>query len=467
VRIQGAHVPGAGLSDNWMSGLSPLSTLIGLSIAVLFALVAWRSLYRGLQWFAALAAIPIVQVAGFSGQHMTQGLMMSEVLATVLILVYFAKRHVLPAAGREITRPLLAFIAVSCVSLITGHIWYDPAINTTHLNVLVSVGQILLFCWPIGIFLVTAGVVTELYQVVWLVRLIQGLSLLQPAMAFVPAGPSTWLAWTWYFGLFAAPFSFAEIWETHSWMRRAGLAFLAFAPIAKAIVDGRAFIYVSLSIALLVVCVFKLRRNGVVLLPALAFAYALFVVVSGSWTPATVTSLIEVEREQRSFGGPTGRGALLADAISIWERQPLLGVGPGNSYPYMLRYSTIGTPHNQYANILLELGAAGLIVFMEFIRRAIKLGLRIRREAQSPAEAWVATGWLGLFIGLTVGVVAGDFMFHSIRNGGILFFSQFYLQWILLGAVVSLDHRRDARRKGGDVHGLYPWTRHRTIPSAA
>ena len=40
--------------------------------------------------------------------------------------------------------------------------------------------------------------------------------------------------------------------------------------------------------------------------------------------------------------------------------------------------------------------------------------------------------------------LTGDYIFHSVRNGGLLLFSAYYFQWVLLGLVVA------ASAGGGD-----------------
>lgn len=420
-----------------MSGWLSPESLGGLLIAVAVAMVAWRNLYQGVQAFTLLASIPVMQVGAFSGANVTQGLMMSEVLAIVLVVaaVLAGEFHVRATEG--VVTPLLAFLGISCVSALTGHLWYDPSIDLGHLNVAVSFGQVLLFALPVGVIIVTAAAITETRQALWIVRAMQAMTLVQPVMAFVSTETSLYLSWTWSFGLMVAPFSFAEALETQSWPRKVVLVLLAVAPIGKAFVDGRAFVYLTLAVAFGVVVLLARGRKAAIPIGVALCGYLLLVALSGSWMLKPVESLVDTEVKQQSLGGRTGRGALFEDAVSIWLAHPIVGVGPGNSYPYMLRYSMIGTPHNQYANLLLEVGALGLLAFLEFIRRALMLGLRTR-ERVAPDAQWMVTGWIGLFCGLVVGAVAGDFMMHSIRNGGILFFTQYYQQWLLLGMVIAM-----------------------------
>jgi hypothetical protein len=104
----------------------------------------------------------------------------------------------------------------------------------------------------------------------------------------------------------------------------------------------------------------------------------------------------------------------------------------------MLQRSPIGTPHNQYLNILVEFGILGLAAWLVFLAAAWRAGLRIYKNATHPVHRTFALGWLGMFAGMVAGGVTGDFMVHSIRNGGIELFSGYYLQWILLGGLVAI-----------------------------
>jgi O-antigen ligase len=139
------------------------------------------------------------------------------------------------------------------------------------------------------------------------------------------------------------------------------------------------------------------------------------------------------------------------DSLGIWLRYPLFGVGPGNNYPYMLRYSSLGTAHNQYMNILIELGVVGLACFAAFVYRAVRMGLSVWRTARGRRHEVLSLGWLGLFAGMLVGGMFGDFMIPSIRNGGLELFALFYVQWILLGLMVSISALERGRQPQRDL----------------
>ena len=141
---------------------------------------------------------------------------------------------------------------------------------------------------------------------------------------------------------------------------------------------------------------------------------------------------------------------MIADGLGVWSRYPIAGVGPGNNYPYMLRYSTLGTSHNQYVNLLMELGLIGFACFAVFAVRATQAGLRLWRGARDPFHRQLALAWLGLFAAMLVGGFFGDFMIPSIRNGGIELFGLYYVQWIILGLIVAATTLK--RRTAGLAH---------------
>ena len=222
---------------------------------------------------------------------------------------------------------------------------------------------------------------------------------------------------------------------------RAFFVLIALLPFARGVDEGKAFLYGYVAVARLTVLAIRASRLGA-LLAGLSHRRGTdrgHRALARRRSLRPLELLLNKERSQMSYGGATGRGGLALAAFSIWLEAPLLGVGPGNSYIYMLQRSPIGTPHNQYLNILVEFGIVGLVAWLVFLVAALRTGLRIYRDATHPVHRSFALGWLGMFAGMVAGGVTGDFMIHSIRNGGIELFSGYYLQWVLLGALVAVQ----------------------------
>ena len=423
-----------------MSGWLTPQTLVGLVAALVFAAVAFYRPARGVLLYVVLAATPaVLQIGSFSGRTTQQGLLLAEVLATVLILAWIARR---PSTKRFIYPPFNGplFLFTGLVALSLGAAQASPdAIVVREATFLVSVGQVLLVLWPIGIYLAAADLIDQSRQIRWLHIAIVCLAAPQFLVPLLPLAVRPYMAWGATFGLFAAPLALAATFYTTSIPTRLIYIVIAVAPLLRGLIGGKAFLY---SYVLAAAVVILWLRSKTVLLTAggLVAAVALVAVSMGSERSVTapLNRLIDIERGQLSWGGRAGRIELGRDALSIWAEAPLIGVGPGNSYVYMLQRSPIGTPHNQYLNLLVEFGILGLAAWLWFVVRAFRTGLRIYQRAREPAHAMFALGWLGMFGGMVAGSLTGDFMIHSIRNGGLELFSGYYLQWVLLGALVGV-----------------------------
>jgi hypothetical protein len=427
------------VSSGWFSPM----TLGGIVVAAAFAVLCYRDLRKGIVFFTAAGCIRGVQVGAFSGSEMVQGLLPVEVLATVLIGVWIMRRAStgLRIGGVGFNLPLLLLIPSSLLSLVVGFTWFDPKIAVDHMKVAVSIGQILIALWVIGIYLVVADTVRDDRTIAAIRRVIVLLAIPSLALVVSPQGAWRYVEWSTTFALPASSLCFAEFFETRSMVRRAALLFITVAPIVYGFATGKAFFYAYVIVSSSVIAWLKAKRLLILVAPLAFAAYVVAVpLASGSLTPEFLREAVETEESQQSLGGDGGRDQLIRDSLTIWSKYPVFGVGPGNNYPYMLRYSTLGTAHNQFMNILIELGVVGLAFFLWFTFRATRLGLAVWKTAQTPLHRSMALAWIGLFAGMCVGGMFGDFMIPSIRNDGLNLLSLFYVQWILLGILVSISH---------------------------
>jgi O-antigen ligase len=435
-----------------MGRLTP-EMLVGVVIAVLFAGLCVVNLRRALFMYVLLGCLPFFGVLSLSGSNaeVEQGLLPVEVMATIMIAIWWLRERPKlkrPAITQKFERVLLLMIPISVVSILSGYLWPDPAVDRSHIKLMVSLGQVLLIVWPIGTYLVFANSINDS---LWIRRFHQLVLLLAiPALAlpFVSEKVQEYLVLTVYFGLAAAPFCFARIFYEQSPFKKVLLFAVSVAPLMYGVVIGKAFLYAYVMVSIGTVLFLRARTLVLGLIPLAVGAYFLVLAPGlANVVPEPVTDLLKVEEAQQSWGGKSGRVQLAIDAIGIWSHFPIMGVGAGNAWPYMHRYSAIDTPHNQYLNILLEFGLLGLTCYVAFVWRAFSMGLELRRRVRDPFHQMFVLGWLGSFAGMTVGSLTGDFMLPSIRNGGLELFSGFYLQWVLLGLVVSIKRMESKKVK--------------------
>lgn len=440
-----------------MASWLTFGTVLGLAVTVGFTALAFRSLPGAVYAFALLGAVPWVRVGAFSGNEIVQSLLLVEVLATALVGVWLLRRGSKALAACTVVpfnKWLLLLIPASLLSLTSGFAWIDHTVPQRNVKGLVSLGQLLLFVWPIAIYVVAADQVRNLG---WIRRFERSILLLaspQAVMFFFPR-TADYLAWSVNFGLIAAPLAWARFGRECSGIRRAALAALVALPLLQGLRAGKAFLYVYVVLSILVISWVRGGRKLAVAAMVVGVTMLVVQLIPGSDIIfAPIQWLVDVERTQQSWGGRAGRLALAMDAVAVWSGHPILGVGPGNSYPYMLRYSVIGTPHGQYANLLVELGLVGATLFVAFVVGVLRFGARIVRARNHPEAQVFLLGWFASFVAWSFCSLAGDYMLHSIRNGGLEMFSGFYLQWVFLGAAVGISRRGfDVAKSSGPAPG--------------
>jgi O-antigen ligase len=419
------------VTPSWFSA----ETIVGLFALVIFAGLCYHDMRRAIMVFTVVGCIKGIQIGAFAGNEMVQGLLPVEALATVMFGMWWIRHR--PIRRVPFNWPLFLLLPSSVLSLIAGFNWYDPNIAVDHMKLTVSLGQILLTTWPIATYLVVANSVHDAKTTDTISKIIVALAVPSLLLVWTDAW-WPYVEWSTTFALPASSLCLAEYFHTRSPAKKAWLLLLTVAPAIYGVVLGKAFYYSYVAASSAVICWLQARRLVLIAAPLVLAVYVVAVPLSSnSLMPSFVEDLVETETQQQSIGGEAGRWQLIEDGLGIWSRSPIFGVGPGNNYPYMLRYSTLGTAHNQYINVLMELGVVGFVCLALFASQALRVGLRLWRTAREPAHHKLALAWLGLFSAMLTGGFFGDFMLPSIRNGGLELFAYFYVQWILLGLVVS------------------------------
>lgn len=427
------------------------SALAGLAVLALLLGVTARNLQRGLVLFVLLGWLPFT-IVPLAGGTITTGLGIAHLYATALVPLWLLRWRTrgdrLLATGAEYALAVLVLVAL--VSTLAGFTAVDPGVDARNVRLDVAVGQLLLWLWPLALVVVARAAFSQAADA-W--RLVAPLVALAPLALLVPVLPASFdglFGWAQYFALFASPFALVRALDGRGAAARTWAALAWLAPLAVGLWAGRAFFYGTWVVATAIVVTGRLGRRAAIVLPLGAAAVFLWLAwqTPGS-LPTPIGALVASEQAQQSLGGRSGRWALWEDAVRIWARHPALGVGPGNAWPYMHRYSVLDTPHSQYVNLLLELGPLGLAAMLAFILLALRLALGARARAPARDARAFFLAWAAGFSGLALGSVVGDFMLHSIRNAGLELFAQFHPQWVLLGAMsgVAEPYLRHSRRE--------------------
>jgi len=128
----------------------------------------------------------------------------------------------------------------------------------------------------------------------------------------------------------------------------------------------------------------------------------------------------------------------------IYTVSPIFGLGPANYRFYTPLFSILGyniqfNSHNNYIDILAQIGLVGLAAFVWFFFEVFRLGWALRaRVSEGFALAYVNAALAGLIATLISGFF-GDWIVPFIYNIGIHGFQGSLLAWFFLGGLVALD----------------------------
>jgi O-antigen ligase len=130
--------------------------------------------------------------------------------------------------------------------------------------------------------------------------------------------------------------------------------------------------------------------------------------------------------------------------IEIIKVSPILGLGPANYYFYtplfpIMGYAVQFNSHNNYVDIVAQIGLLGLAAYLWFLWETGRLGLRLRSIALDGFERAYVYGAIGGLAGMLVAGMLGDWVIPFVYNVGFDGFRASVLGWLFLGGLVILE----------------------------
>lgn len=134
----------------------------------------------------------------------------------------------------------------------------------------------------------------------------------------------------------------------------------------------------------------------------------------------------------------------------IWKElirvNPLFGLGPANYYYYtplfpIMGYNVQFNSHNNYVDIIAQVGLLGMAAFMWFVVEIGALGLRLRKKFDHTfgfTHAYVIGTLAGLGGSLVAGVL-GDWFIPFVYNIGVRGFRSSVIAFLFLGGLVVIE----------------------------
>lgn len=143
--------------------------------------------------------------------------------------------------------------------------------------------------------------------------------------------------------------------------------------------------------------------------------------------------------------GTGGRFAMWGDALSLAKERPLFGSGPNT---FLRRYQTKNREtyaHNSYLQILVELGAIGLLLFLMLLARLYAECFRTLRRPGDNTNHVIRIGLL---------TAVSSFLMHAFFDHNFYVLVLAALFWSLLGAALSCAklHEVDYKHQTGGIN---------------
>jgi hypothetical protein len=334
--------------------------------------------------------------------------------------------------------PLVIFLVVSAAAFVFGQLpWFSFARQTASISA--QLGGLLLFFLSAGAFFLVANQVNEVRWLELMTYAFVGLGGLFIAGWLLPGVGSITsrifqfgaidggMFWTW---LVALAFSQVLINKKLKWSWRLVLAITVAATlyVGYFLNSGWKSGYLPPLAAIAAIVMLRSWRVGLLL------ALAGIVVV-----PFLISDAIETD--QYSYSTRVEAGLIMGEII---KTSPILGFGPANYYFFtplfpIRGYAVEFNSHNQYIDIVAQVGFLGLLILLWFLFEVGRLGFQLRNRVQSGFEEAYVYGVLGGLAGTIAAGMLADWFLPFVYNVGYRGFRGSVLAWIFMGGLVSLE----------------------------
>jgi O-antigen ligase len=130
--------------------------------------------------------------------------------------------------------------------------------------------------------------------------------------------------------------------------------------------------------------------------------------------------------------------------LEIVKANPILGLGFSNYYWYtplfpILGYSVYFNSHNNYVDIIAQVGLVGLACLLWFLWEVGRLGWDLRNKVPDGFSYAFVIGALGGLIGTLVSGMLGDWFLPFVYNVGLDGTRSSIFAWLFLGGLVALE----------------------------
>ena len=460
------------------------------AIVVVVALIALFWLFRRVEFglfMIAMVATPFFQFAiPIKSLNLYPSILLLPLLfAGVMIQVAFrVRKPIYPSFW--VIWPLLGLILMGIVSNIIVQLTWTHTVPHKVGNSPVIYDEILgigMFCIPLIIIITTCAIVTKKEQ--WIEYIQRGILILGLLGAAIVTYEFRRIGGDIYTFRYTEP--------KILWMSLRALATLlalasmiAYARCLYATTGRMRLMYAAMTVWYLASVYFTLENSwwlevGVAFLVITIIYSRRFFLYCCLLVFAAIPLIIkEVNKLSQVKSVDSLRFVIWQDALRVWSKQPVLGVGPGNFWTYDQRFTHLpillsnfnktglGVAHNGYLQTLGELGPIGLLLQLALIFLLVftcfrlfhrshksltkktpttssetfqaRLGISLFQNSERRKDATLGLAALGLICGSVVADFTSGFFFLPPRQlGGFNDLPQVVTAWMLWGCVIYKD----------------------------
>ena len=338
----------------------------------------------------------------------------------------------------RVNPPLVGLCTIALVSFVAGQLpWFAFA---RPVSLAAQIAGVSLFLLSAGAFLWSSQAISEIKWLRWLVWLYLGSGAFYVLMNFLPFGfisklydPSTTgsLFWVWMVAL-AGSQAFFNNKLAIKWRYLLGIL------TALALIRGwinRDWVsgWLPAAIAFWAILLFRNWRWGLVIGLVTGLVVAVF-------KPELIQQMITID-QYSIFTRQEAWRIVLNDIVKV---SPIIGLGPANYYNYtslfpILGYSIRFNSHNQYVDLIAQVGLVGIFIFTWLVAEIGWLGWRLKDRTKSGFETAYVIGALSGLVGTLAAGMFGDWIIPFVYNIGLAGFRTSVFGWVFLGGLVAIE----------------------------
>jgi len=411
-----------------------------LIVALLGALTLLRKLPLGLLAiiFTAFLAPSLVSSGTLSG--LTPPLILVGVMLGLWVVDMVARKRKIRFVRSRTLLPAVVFLVITLISFLNGQINYFRFTQVAPL--FAQIGELAILMLSIGAFFVVAHLVEEIKWVERMTWLFIDLGAIYIFARLIPItdhyirplfqyGSDASLFWVWLVALTSS-----QLFLNRQLSKRARnfLVVLLGATLYISLVPDYQWKsgWLPSLVALSLVSWFafpRYRIAGVVVAALVAMASFFFIgrVATGGEDYSILTR-VEAWR-------------IILEIVKV---NPLLGLGLSNYYWYtslfpILGYSVNFNSHNNYIDILAQMGLIGLACFLWLAWEVGRLGWELHSIVPEGFPKAYVIGALAGLVGTLASGMLGDWILPFVYNVGLHGFRSSVMAWLFLGGLVALE----------------------------